>query len=203
MKKKSRILLVALVVVVMIGLAWVLVPSGPADQVYEGHPVSYWLRNGRSGTAISVASLPFIAGYANVRLDSNAVPFLAKALQRRDGSMQFVYANVWARMPAGLRKYLPTPVAAAKVRVNAEALLDQMEGEARDAIPALILTLRGDEDEHVRAYAAIALREIGPDDQRVRDALFEAMQDHDVEVRGMPSNCWAYTQMRRAPQAEK
>jgi hypothetical protein len=43
MKKRSRFLLVVLLAFFLLVVAWVLIPSGPADPVYEGKPVSYWL----------------------------------------------------------------------------------------------------------------------------------------------------------------
>jgi hypothetical protein len=180
MKRRSRILLVALLVVIPVGLAWVLIPSGPREPVYEGRPVNYWLRNpkipGTNATANS--ALPYWP-----KMDSKAVPFLARALETREGRWDRFYLQVWYRTPGWIGNHLPPPVRAAVVRVGAANVLGTLGNDAKPAIPVLIRTLQEDENGGVRCGAVFALLKIGAGDEQVTEAVVAALKDKDPNVR--------------------
>jgi hypothetical protein len=96
--------------------------------------------------------------------DSNAVPFLIKALKRDSWIGAAVYRKqVWPKLPPAIQSHLPPPPPADIIwlRENAAKFLDRMGPMAEPAIPALIQALKEDDDLTVREFAAAALGNIG------------------------------------------
>jgi HEAT repeat protein len=118
------------------------------------------------------------------RMDSNAVPFLVRALKTQDGQLKQLYSEFWPDLPLGVRKHLGEPVAASEVRLNAAAILGNMKSAAKPAIPELLRVLAEDEDAQVRQAAGLALSRVGGDDKRVAQTLIRALrQDTELQVR--------------------
>jgi HEAT repeats len=180
MVPRRRIELAGLMVAVIGAVAWLMPQS--TEPVYEGKSVSYWMTHPRlvadtnSGFALSAVTFPV--------MDTNALPFLVKALEQQDGRLDHYYSNLWARVPAGLQKLAPRPVPAYDVRWAAAIILGDIGRPALAAKPALIRALKMDADAVVRSQAITALSKIGLDDPTVRMALADAANDRDPAVAG-------------------
>jgi len=175
MVRKRRILLVSLAVGVLGGLAW-LVLRPPPEPVYEGKPLGYWLRH---PTITRVTNFPVLGMFAIrfPKVDSNAVPFLLKALEHQDGVFDKQYGKLWARLPQRFRSHLVKPVYPGEIRGNAASILSKMGTNARPAIPALIHVMKNDEGRGARFSAATCLLSIGGGDETVKEAFREVLND--------------------------
>lgn len=173
--RKSRVIIILAVAVVAVldGMIWWAVATRPADPVYDGYPVSFYLNN-----------LNFSGCYGG-RMDSKALPRLLEALKRRDGCLRTGWIELWHHFPSWVTERAGDPIPAADVRLASCGLLGHNMGvEGRPAIPALIRALREDTDCRVQAEAAdalgrIASRDYGP----AVEALLAAMNNSDPEVR--------------------
>jgi hypothetical protein len=168
MQKKGRIVWILLCFVFLIWFAWAVTRERSHEPVYEGHAVGYWLQ------------------HHDLKLhgmDSNAVPTLIEALDTRDGFWNRIYLNIWPSLPRILRRHLPGPVCDMNTRIAAAYVLSALRDSARPAIPALIHTLKTDDEAVLRVDAANALVAIDRGDERIKQALKEAMKDKDASVR--------------------
>jgi hypothetical protein len=171
MKNRLHFVLGILLVGALGGLWW-WAPGQPrqAEPVYEGRPISYWM--GRKGAS-----------------DSNAVPFLVKALKRDSWFGQAYYRKwLWPKLPLSIQTNLPPPVDNLAQRRRAATLLGVMGAKARPAIPALAQALREDEEPFIRALAAMALGKVGGRDKTAIAALSDALRDKDGIVRQIATN---------------
>jgi hypothetical protein len=148
-------------------------PPQVPEPVYNSKPLSYWLAH----------PAPSHVDQAIIQ-DSNAIPFLIKALKRdRWIGAAFYRKQVWPKLPPSLQKHLPPPADDRIIRERTSYVLGLMRPLAKPAIPALIRALRDDGDLPVRYHAAIALGEVGEEDSNVVTALIEALNDEDTVVR--------------------
>ena len=175
--KNRRYLVVGLLLVAAVGWAgWQAVRRGAPEPVYQGKPLSYWLTN--------YASPP-----RSLMSDSNAVPFLIRALRRDSWIGAAVYRKqVWPNLPAPMQKHLPPPIDHKEIRFAAALLLHGMGPVAKPAIPALIQTVRRDDNPNVRSLALAALGHVGNDDGNVLAILTRALNDRDGHIRQMATN---------------
>ncbi len=168
----KRWLVVGVLVVAVVGGLWVWSPwelPRPAEPAYDGRPLSYWLTNAAFDRPVS--------------LDSNAIPFLIKALNGDSWFGAACYRRwVWPKLPTSVQQRLPRPAANSTSQVMAENLLSDLGPMAKPAIPALIRALK-DDDGVVSFYAADLLAEIGGGNEAVVAALAEELKDKDAEVR--------------------
>jgi hypothetical protein len=155
-------------------------PETPAP-VYEGKPLSYWYTNARR----------FGGGPpAGIINDSNAVPFVIKALRRDSWIGAACYRKwLWTNLPPSIQRRLPTPTAdKPEIRQRALELLAHIGPVARPVVPAVVMALKQDEDNGVRAFAAQALGTIGKGDKTAIAALVRALKDTDPETRYLATN---------------
>src|SRR5690348_9242696 len=154
--KRFRIGLAILVVAIVGVVLWQVLRL--REPVYNGKPISYWID--ASGRMFTWSDPPdsFFKGFP--LLDSNAVPFLARALQREDGRLRVAYQNAWLRSPTWLHKRLPRPIREAWVRRAVAQALGNLARDAKPAIPALVRTWKTDSDPAVRKLAGEALVKI-------------------------------------------
>ena len=174
LSKKRNILIIALLVATVGGLAWVMLQSG--EPVYRGKSISRWINDVGVFANPPAPALPL--------LDSNAVPFLVEALDRQDGQLRRVYLRLWNNLPSRVQNRLPQPVPGWAIRANAAALLGTIGTNAVSAIPALIRALKTDNVDLVRAFSAKSLAQIARRDKVVMEALAEAaVKDTEASVR--------------------
>ena len=193
MRKRVYIVLSALLLAV-VGLAtWEGLRKHEREPVYNGKPVSYWIE--RSGEYKVVASTDLLSARIIPEADSNAAPFLIKALERQDSSLRRAYFLTWRRLPYWAWKRLPTPIVARNIRESAAATLGRVGVGAEGAIPALIRAARGDESALVRAIAINSLARIGNEEKVVRLALIEGLHDKDafVQYAAVEALAWGHS----------
>jgi HEAT repeat protein len=174
MKKKSCLLFAALLVLVAGASAWVLIPAQPREPAYEGKTVSFWLKH----PVKVLESNNNFSWYFPQKMDSNAVPFLVRALETQDGPFSRTYVKLRNKAPDWLRNQLPVP--ARDLRMGAAIVLYEIGTNAKPAIPALIRRLEADdEDFDVREYSADALSRIGKHDTVLTKVLIEDLKKKD------------------------
>jgi hypothetical protein len=174
LSKKRNILIIALLVAIVGGLAWVALQSG--EPVYRGKSISRWINEVGVFANPPAPALPL--------LDSNAVPFLVEALQRPDGRLHSIYLRLWNKLPSSVQNKLPQPVPGWAIRANAAALLGTIGTNATTAVPALIQALKSDKADLVRQFSAKSLAQIARRDKSVMEALAEAAtKDTEASVR--------------------
>jgi hypothetical protein len=144
--------------------------------VYNGKPLSCWLSWFATDYSLPESHSLF--------QDTNAVPFLIKALKRDSWFGAAIYRKqVWPKLPQPIQKHLPRPADNHSIRTHAADLLAGMGLVAKPSIPSLIRALKEDDDSVVRLYAAMALGYIGIRDSNVVTALIGALNDKDAMVR--------------------
>ena len=150
------------------GLLW-WSPWVPREPVYEGKPLSHHL------TSFEMWTVP---PPDELAIDSNAVPFLIKALKRDTWSGAAYYRKqLWPRLPVALKRHLPPPTDHADIRCPAAMALDA--GHDRRAVPAFVKALQEDDSSAVRGMAASYLGYLAvKEDRAVIAALAAAANDH-------------------------
>jgi hypothetical protein len=168
--------------------------GGYQQPVYEVHPLGYWLTRqyvfpmgDGYGVLNSATYNPLPTALLN---DSNAVPFLIKALRRDSWVGQAYYRKwLWPKLPAGMRAHLPNPPADNwQIRETTAGLLGRMGPLGKPAIPALGRALKEDESYNVRLMAAVALGYLGRGDKAAMAALKVGFQDTNLALRFVATN---------------
>src|SRR6516162_9612360 len=104
-KLKIAAAIVAVVIAVVGVMAWLELRRDPTEPVYEGMPLTYWLRHPQKPETLNVPG-SYPAYFPAI--DSSALPFLTKSLTDQDGPFYRAYAAVWPRFPVSLQKrFLP------------------------------------------------------------------------------------------------
>jgi hypothetical protein len=155
MRKRSQIALAILFFALVGVIVWQLLRMrGP---LYQGKSASYWMNYDYRGQG---AERVFREAWKG--LGSNAVPFLVKALDRKDSAKpEISYRSFVMGLPLRLKRALPTPSPSADiVRSRAASALGLIGSASRPAIPALLQTMSEDEVEFVRSVATNALKAI-------------------------------------------
>jgi hypothetical protein len=151
MGKKRRMLVAALVLAALGGLAWVLFFRAEPEPVYQGKSLSAWLSlNIDDPTSAEVVS------NAVCRIGTNGIPSLLRMLRARDSILKrklVDLAQIW---------HLMGYVAMDKGVAKAEWAFGILGEEARDAVPALIEMLEQSSSPESRFCAIQALGRIGP-----------------------------------------
>jgi HEAT repeat protein len=182
MRKLVYLALTALLVIVLGLVVWQALRPRKPEPTIKGKPVSFWVRKIGDGSV----GAP-VEDWA--ALGSNGVPYLARALERRNSPVEKLYIGLWPHLPLVVRERLRRPVNARDVRAGAAGVLGSWPGGGKLAIPALLRALK-DEDWIVRADVAAALTyigranpEVGSDSPEVVLALAAALRDQNGEVR--------------------
>ena len=162
----------------------------PREPIYDGKPINYWINHPHTEHPfMNPGTKRFNSGEVYFpKVDSNAVPFLIRALNRRDGRFNKAYRTLYYKMYPSMRRLLPSPKPADAetdelIRLVAVVVLGRIGSDAKPAIPELIHVLKTDESDFVRTYAAILLVRFVKSDKTVSKALWEAMNDKDGDVR--------------------
>jgi hypothetical protein len=193
MRKRVQIALVLLLVTIVSIIAWQVLRE--REPLYQGRTMGSWL-NSPDITDNELARQVW-EGFG-----SNAVPFLRKALEARDGPTKKAYWAVRRNLPNWIKRYLPRfdPLPSAILRGRAADGLAYIGEAATPAIPDLIRLSKNDQDGDfskgfVRGRAVAALGNIGrnmepanPPYRAVTEALIEALNDPDPEVRSFAAH---------------
>ena len=162
------------------------------EPVYEGKPLSYWLNAHPDflyGQLPGIAQQILSTSPKSITADSNAVPFLIKALMADNGFGAACYRNwLWPKLPASVQKRLPRPHSNPLVCMHAAAILASMGPMAEPAVPALVLTLKRSKNSSVIEMAVLALYNIGPGNRGATEALANALKNSNGTVRQSVTN---------------
>ena len=160
-------------------------PRQAPEPAYAGKPMSYWLTNvGQVYASNAPFGVVYVRSSTLLLNDSNAAPFLIKALRRDGGFAAAVYRKqVWPKLPRSVQTRLPEPVGNPTLRAEAAVHLSQMGLRAKAAIPSLIRALKEDDDLNVRVRAAHALGAVGKGENTVTVALTEVLSDKSPSLR--------------------
>jgi hypothetical protein len=180
MGKRSIIVASAGVLLLTGVLWWALLPREP---VYGGKPVSYWLSDRREKTFTHTPTPFDFPDHTIPVMDSNAVPFLVAAVNRRDGASRRLYTRLRTSMPHLVEARLPDPEPLSGIHFNAANALGSLGKDARAAVPSLIRLSKESNQADVRLSAIMALHRIDPKDSQVREALMTATHDTNSAVR--------------------
>ncbi len=157
--RRFPLLLAALALVALAGLAWGLFPRLEPEPVYRGKQLSDWLAyytDARSGTN----QMPALQADDAVRhIGSNAVPTLLRMLRSRDSAIGLTLFSVAAR------QHLVTLHHTSAGELNLRALLAfrALGANGRAAVPDLVGIFREKRSLMSQASALRALGHIGPD----------------------------------------
>jgi HEAT repeat protein len=187
MRTRVKISLTVLLVLVVGTMLWQMLR--PREPVYDGKPISYWIS--RSGEFYWGSDFGRIGGFAP--RDSNAVPYLLKALERQDTTFSLTYRMVWFKMPYQIQSRLPLPISAEQMRFSTAMSLGKMGDIARPAIPALLRAAREDKSIRVRGWAACSLGQVGKGDTNVIRVLTESLNDRSSYIRAMAAHALAFS----------
>ncbi len=191
MKKRVFIVLAALLVAVL-GLAvWEGLHKHEPEPVYKGKPLGYWIRRtGEIGPGMLGPRFGEVPA-----LDSAAVPFLARYLERPQSPFRQlfngVYTKTWFKLPAWAARPLPRPIDTDVARRNTLWLLCRLGTNAAPAIPALVRVLKEDKPWLNRFAAASALQPFAKTDGTARRALIEVLADKHPDVRSVAAGALA------------
>lgn len=144
--------------------------SQARQPVYEDRGIAYWLAHTAGGTWACPPSL---------LADSQAVPYLVRALERPDNPLRSAYSSFFSHLDAPTRNLLPRPVNLTKTRPYVASLLGNMGPVAKPAIHALIRALHA-KDADLRRAAATSLGKVGRGEPTVLAALRAALKDRDT-----------------------
>jgi hypothetical protein len=165
-------------------------PWEPRELMYEGHPITWWLRHGYGyryvyqGRSASMFILP-----RSLVEDPKAVRTLTKAARRDSWIGAAVYRkHVWPRLPSAIRKHVPPPSPGNPLlRRQAVELLGYIGPIAKPAIPSLLRALTEEDDASIRLGVVRALGEVGRGESAVAAGLRGASMDSDQLVRATAS----------------
>ena len=188
MKKRPYLVCGALLLAAVAGLlSWS--PRLPREPVYDGKPLSYWLSLPRSSDRALSPPYRFLGPYgstvtAQISGDTNSLPLLIRSLRKGRWFGQTYYRQSLQGLPASIRAHLPPADTTNNIdiRINAASLLGFVGPAAHSAIPALLRTLRADDNQAVRRQAAEALGFVGVGDDRAISALRAAQTGKVLQI---------------------
>ena len=181
MMKPTRVALAFLILATTALVGWRILLARKPEPTFGGRSVKAWVRSfGDGGMDIK----PWGAA------GPDAVPYLTKALERRNTPVEQLYLALWPHLPTVARKHLARPVNARDVRAEAAVVLGNWTALGKLALPALLRATK-DQDRTVRQAAVAALVQLAraePETQRRHPELVlglaAALRDPDAGVRG-------------------
>lgn len=194
MRKPVRIALAVLLVAIAGGIGWGVLRQ--REPLYQGRTMSSWL-NSPVTIMDNDLAMQVWQGFG-----SNAVPFLRKALEARDGPAKKAYWALRRNLPDWINRKLPRydPPPSVVIRWRAADGLAYIGKAAAAAIPDLIRLSKSDQDGillkgFLRGRAVAALGNIGqyltpgdPSYGAVAKALIDALSDADPAVRSLAAD---------------
>ena len=166
--KKSR-LLTALVVAGLFGVVALIYLTRPHEPVYNGQPVSYWVRGlGSKHVTHNAAS-----NKAFHHIGTNALPVLIKMLRTKDSKIKLWLMDLYYKQSLVRHHF----TVAEADRTSAFLGFSELGPLAKPAVPALIDLLA---DEEISEDAARALAAIGSE---AVEPLISALTNRNPKIR--------------------
>jgi hypothetical protein len=218
--KKRHIRLAALLIAILVGITWMLMPR--PEPVYGGKLLSAWLEEYNRQNFYSPRSSDSPADVAIRHIGTNAFPMIAQRLRYRDSALkskliQFLESHPRLHFPFQIptqdeynaqaifalralgwdaKPLIPTLAEAMDHfglpnHLDAMFWLQSLRSEGEAAIPALIRILK-DKNNKFRFVAVITLSFVGEEQtNRVLPVLEECLQDPDAFVRSEATNAFS------------
>jgi hypothetical protein len=195
MGKRGRVLIALAAVAVLAVLAWTMLHTPAPEPVYNGKPLSYWLR----GYGYSYdTNLPSSAqaDAALREIGTNAVPTLLRMLRAHDSPLKTRFLK-WAFRYRYFRINYPS---AGTINLEACHGFRALGPNAYGAVPELIRVLDEKASPNLVSFSAMALAGIGPDahaavpsllrmavttNENLRNSAFYALGQIHADPRGV------------------
>jgi len=155
MGKKTRIILVTSLVVILVGLGWLCLAPNQPDPIYHGKQMSLWMK----GFADPKGRGEFIRTFPNFNDDAGLVILMA-ALDKKDTATQRYYKWFWSKLPSGIKRHLPIPADASTIHFWACMHLGMRMQFHKPAIPKLLTIIESHEEVATRSTALNTLRRL-------------------------------------------
>jgi HEAT repeat protein len=181
MKRRNRILLAALVVVVIGGLAWVAWPE-PPEPVYQGRTLTDWLMQYARETYVPPRSTNYVelqneSKTAVQKIGTNAFPTLVKLVSARDSPLKInIKRWIWQLKTKASLTTADNQRTANDSHILAFAGFEVLGPVGKDAVPSLVSLLES-RDEDVSLTAIQSLGCIGPQAKDAVPGLIHALND--------------------------
>jgi HEAT repeat protein len=166
--KNSR-LLAALVLAGLFGTVAAIYLTRPREPVYDGKPVSYWIR----GLASIHVTHNAASNKAFQHIGTNALPVLIKMLRTKDSKAKMWLRNLYYKQSLVQHHF----TLAEEDRIPAVLGFSELGSLAKPAVPALIELLA---DEEISVDAARALAAIGSE---AVEPLISALTNRNQKIR--------------------
>lgn len=144
----------------------------------RGKPISFWIRTG----FVPVRKVGRIENHFPT-LNSNALPYLVKALRAENGPVRRLLLGASDKLPPALKRRIQEHLATENLRLNALLLLRDVKPNAVPAIPEVVRVLASDTNTTARVLAIQCLVGIDRENPTVMKALTEAAFDTNFSVR--------------------
>ena len=163
----------------------------PREPVYQGKSVTQWiseLPKGQRLTAMGFIDHETPAKEAIRSIGTNAVPYLAQAINRHDSRFANWRVEIWFRWPF-LQRHFSRPSYPLEIRREAARTLQEFvsrypKASFDEIVPALARAMRDpDSDLRVVAVSTLGLIAVKHQSQRALAALVEALDSPHEEVR--------------------
>ena len=161
----------------------------PNEPVYNGRKVSHWIRHslrvvplanpGRAVRYVFASS----ENYPYEEFDSNALPYLVKALEPRADGTGNGWLRIWLKLPGWFQRRFPAPIPVAAIQEQVIETLERMGKKAGPAIPNVIAFSKREETREFAVTVVDCLAGIDKSDPRVHEFLVEAAKDTNASVR--------------------
>jgi HEAT repeat protein len=185
MNRRRRILLTLLATIILGGMLWFAVhPHEPPEPIYQGKPLTYWLRGYSATDALSKPTTSE-ADEAMRNLGSNAVPTLLRLLRAHDSQFK-LWAVALAQKQSFIKvDFIPASSRRMSAAMGFRALLisPNKTNNIRSAIPGLIKICEQGPDDASRAIAAELLARIGPEAADAVPTLLRCLNVESAAVR--------------------
>ncbi len=166
--KNSR-LLAALVLAGLFGVVAVIYLTRPREPVYDGKPVSYWVR----GLASIQMTHSEASNKAFQHIGTNGLPVLIKMLRTKDSKVKLWLRNLYHKQSLVHHHF----TLAEEDRISAVLGFSELGSLAKPAVPALLDLLA---DEEISEDAARALAAIGSE---AVELLISALTNRNQKIR--------------------
>ena len=146
-----------------------------AEPLYHGVPLSSWMRAGTNGVDQIDGALGEVG--------PQAIPCLARAIGAQDSLRHRVWAFLYPKLPAAIRKRYEDPAysSAAALRRKAMMVLERWGPEAKATVPELIQIVKQGTDHQSRINALAPLAEVGAGSPEAVSTLVQALSDRRLE----------------------
>ncbi|MBI4663870.1 MAG: HEAT repeat domain-containing protein [Verrucomicrobia bacterium] len=176
MNKRLKVVLVS-ALVVMAGVAiWQLWFA--REPTFQGKPVRFWFRQ----YVLSFSPEREQALETMAEIGGNAVPFLARMLNRNESRLTQAYRSLWAKLRPSVKAWLPAPIEPPRLHTDAATCLSRLGQSFNTAVAPLIEAAKHSHPE-TKLAAVRALRDIGPQTKEVVAAVAQVAATTDVGIR--------------------